>query len=84
MTPEQRTRKQIERYRQMTPLQRSQIGMEMTDLARVLARTLLSLRHPTWSVEQVDREAKRLFLLEAGLSEAHLERIGLGEPSDDA
>ena len=67
MTPEQGTRMQIEAYRRMTPLERLQVSLRLSELTRTLVRQGVRHQHPDWNAEQVEEEVLRRFRLGAGI-----------------
>jgi hypothetical protein len=67
MTATEGLQKQIEVYRRMTPQQRLQIGFDLYELTRILARQGIRHQHPDWDEQRVEGEVNRRFRLAAGI-----------------
>lgn len=63
MSPEEALQKQIEAYRRMTPEERQQLGFEISEFAREMAREGIRSRYPSATPEEVNRELKRRLML---------------------
>jgi hypothetical protein len=56
--------------RRLSPAERLQLALEMTDTVRALARSRLRSEHPEWSEARLHRELLRIALLPAELPQA--------------
>lgn len=68
MSPTEGLQKQIEIYRGMTGTQRSQIGLQLYELAQELVRSGVRHQHPDWDSRRVEAEVIRRFRLAANQS----------------
>jgi hypothetical protein len=68
---EERWEPGIDICRRMTPQQRLQTSFDLSELHRVLVRLTVRYQYPEWSEPQVQAEARRRLLIEAGLPEVH-------------
>ena len=63
MSPEDALQTQIEAYRRMTPDERMQIGFDLSEFAREMAREGIRSQHPTANPEEVEGELRRRVML---------------------
>jgi len=63
MTPQEGLQKQLELYRQMSGMQRLQIGFELYDLSREMVQCSVRNQYPQWNAAQLENEVNRRFRL---------------------
>jgi hypothetical protein len=63
MSPDDALKMQIERYRRMTPEERTRLAFELSEFACDISRAGIRSQHPQASKEDVERELRRRLAL---------------------